>query len=191
MARHKKPSLTAIQKAQIDTLVKKANQRLREIEKQGFTKEKAYSKVANWSKRDAQFIGTTKNGEIKFRTDVSRLYKENRQAFYDLKQRVSEFLGMETSKTGAIQKKYKKAVKTFKDIYGIDITPNEQRVIFGSSLWDEITMQYDSDDVLELLEKSDSKTALDIYRVLNRLKEGTSYADIEENINKYGTTRRF
>ena len=52
---------------------KRANTRLRAIEKANLTNTSAYENVRRMGFDDSKYISYTKNGEIKFRTDVSKM----------------------------------------------------------------------------------------------------------------------
>lgn len=173
-----KTRLSPTQKAELDTIVKRANERLRELERKGFTKQRAYSRVEFWQNKNVNFLSTTKNGEVKFRTDIARLYKENPQAVYDLKRYANEFLEYETSKAGAIEKQYSQAQETFKKKYGFELTGDEAKEVFESSLYQEVLQSYGSDEIIELAKMSPDESADKIYDVLKQLKAGKTQQTI-------------
>lgn len=194
MGRNAKNSLTLVQKAEISTLVKRANQRLRDLEKNGFTKEYAYSQVNNWNARGVKFMGTDSKGRFKFRTDVARMYKDNPKDYYELKRRVSEFLSLETSKTGEIKKKYKKASKTFERKYGIKLSPSQQKEVFASEKWKNLMKEYSSEDILDLVQMAgdDDETADGIKAIMDELsEEGNTPYSIEQRLARGESVRRF
>lgn len=163
--------MTRLSQAILGSLIKKANQRLRELEKKGYTSERAYERASFFAETGKKFMGTTKSGQIKFRTDVRKLYKEDRKAYYQLTERVKEFLGYETSKAGAVKKKYEKASKTFEKKYGIVLTPDQQKEIFGSEEYKRLENQYDSDVAITIIQNEEDKNAEHIKNVMLDIAE--------------------
>ena len=124
MSKIKKPSIPDLE---FSKQVKKANQRLREIEKRGLTKDssayknalglKQYSDINNMG-----YFGTTKKGQFKFATDLKRIQKDP-EAYKAYKELVRSFLRSHTStvsgikKIQASKKKYKALFdKQFQDV---------------------------------------------------------------------------
>lgn len=157
--------------AQLSSLVKRANQRLRELEKQGYTKERAYERAEYLASTDRKFMSKTAKGEIKFRTDLKRLYKEDRKQYYQLKDQVNTFLAYQTSLAGKVKKKYEKATKTFKKKYGIDLTPMQQKEIFGSEQYKQLEYQLGSDVAITVIQNEDNQTVEHIKKVMEDLAE--------------------
>ena len=61
----------------VSDYAKAANRRLRGLEKEGFEDvSAAYRQVRTYSRDNRDFMGTTKKGEIKFRTDVTKMDKD-------------------------------------------------------------------------------------------------------------------
>lgn len=90
---------------------KKANSRLRAIEKANLTKTSAYENVRRMGFDNSKHIAYTKKGEIKFRTDVSKMseseLKEHQQA-------IEDFLQSKSSKVGEIKKRRQQAYDKWK-----------------------------------------------------------------------------
>ena len=90
---------------------KRANTRLRALEKENLTKTSAYENVRRMGFDDSKYIAYTKKGEIKFRTDVSKMseteLKEHQQV-------IEDFLQSKSSKVGEIKKRRQKAYDKWK-----------------------------------------------------------------------------
>ena len=103
--------LTKEQKAQIRKDIKKANQRLRTIEKSGL---EIFSYAYRWVQENKQskIFKRTRNKEIKFNTSIATLNEEELSA---LVSRVDQFLSFETSTKIGINKYIKKRYEKFKE----------------------------------------------------------------------------
>ena len=90
---------------------KKANTRLRAIEKANLTNTSAYQNVRRMGFDDSKNISYTKKGEIKFRTDVSKMsdseLKEHQRV-------IEDFLQSKSSKVGEIKKRRQQAYNKWK-----------------------------------------------------------------------------
>ena len=78
--------------ARINSMVKRANQRFRQLEKSNLTYSSAYKYMLNQLKAGRQYLTTDSNGRIKFRTDVSRLKKQNASSFNALVKNVATIM---------------------------------------------------------------------------------------------------
>ena len=85
---------------------KRANTRLRAIEKANLTKTSAYENVRRMGFDDSKHITYTKNGEIKFRTDVSRMSESELKEHQRV---IEDFLQSKSSKVGEIKKRRQNA----------------------------------------------------------------------------------
>lgn len=90
---------------------KRANTRLRSIEKSNLTKTSAYESVRRLGFDNSKSIGYTKNGEIKFRTDVSKMSEEELKEHQRI---IENFLQSKSSKVGEIKKRRKRAYDKWK-----------------------------------------------------------------------------
>ena len=90
---------------------KRANTRLRAIEKANLTKTSAYENVRRMGFDDSKHIAYTKNGEIKFRTDVSKMTESELK---EHKRIIEDFLQSKSSKVGEIKKRRQKAYDKWK-----------------------------------------------------------------------------
>ena len=91
------------QKEQLQRLrndIKRANQRLRQLEKSGYTNSPAYRYILNRAFYNDPNISFTKNGEIKFNTNLRNLSPDQLD---ELKPLVKGFLSKKTSKVGGVK----------------------------------------------------------------------------------------
>ena len=90
---------------------KRANTRLRAIEKANLTKTSAYENVRRMGFDDSKYISYTKNGEIKFRTDVSKMSESELKEHQRV---IEDFLQSKSSKVGEIKKRRQRAYDKWK-----------------------------------------------------------------------------
>ena len=90
---------------------KKANTRLRAIEKANLTNTSAYENVRRMGFDDSKNISYTKKGEIKFRTDVSKMSEPELKEHQRI---IEDFLQSKSSKVGEIKKRRKQAYDKWK-----------------------------------------------------------------------------
>lgn len=155
---------------------KRANSRLRAIEKANLTKTSAYENVRRMGFDDSKHIAYTKKGEIKFRTDVSKMsekeLKEHQQA-------IEDFLQSKSSKVGEIKKRRQKAYdkwKKEKERQGQNVVMNinefsefwelsnikKLKDNLGSDEVELLVTEYGEKSVMETLEELE-KMGIDIY----------------------------
>lgn len=91
-----KPMSFSQQDVELASKVKRANQRLRELEKQGLENSPAYKAAERIALKGNYLTGTTKAGQIKFNTNIRNLSELKRR---DLEREVDRFLAAETSTT--------------------------------------------------------------------------------------------
>lgn len=181
------------QYAKVASEAKRANTRLRALEKANLTKTSAYENVRRMGFDNSKHIAYTKNGEIKFRTDVSKMseseLKEHQQA-------IEDFLQSKSSKAGEIKKRRQKAYdkwKKEKERQGqnIDMDVNEfsefwelsiikkLKDVYGSEEVEYMVLTYGESTVIETIEEMEKEGMnpynMSIQEIHNRM----------ENFNKY------
>lgn len=91
--------------------VKRANQRLRQLEMDSLTDSPAYRAIQRlWYKGD-DAISTTKHGEMKFSTNIRSMTPQQRE---HLRAEVGKFLRAQTSTKKGINALYKKAMEAYR-----------------------------------------------------------------------------
>ena len=90
---------------------KRANTRLRAIEKANLTNTSSYQNVRRMGFDGSKNIAYTKNGEIKFRTDVSKMSETELKEHQRI---IEDFLQSKSSKVGEIKKRRQQAYNKWK-----------------------------------------------------------------------------
>ena len=157
---------------------KKANTRLRAIEKANLTKTSAYENVRRMGFDDSKHIAYTKNGEIKFRTDVSKMSESELKEHQRV---IEDFLQSKSSKVGEIKKRRQQAYNKWKKEkerqgQNIDMDVNEFSEFWelsnikklkdslGSDEVEFLVSEYGEKNVMETLEELE-KMGIDIYSI--------------------------
>ena len=155
---------------------KRANTRLRAIEKANLTNTGAYENVRRMGFDDSKHIAYTKKGEIKFRTDVSKMSESELKEHQRV---IEDFLQSKSSKVGEIKKRRQRAYdkwKKEKERQGqnIDMDVNEFSEFWelsnikklkdnlGSDEVELLVTEYGEKNVMETLEELE-KMGIDIY----------------------------
>ena len=158
--------------------VKRANTRLRAIEKANLTKTSAYENVRRMGFDDSKHIAYTKNGEIKFRTDVSKMTESELKEHQRV---IEDFLQSKTSKVGEIKKRRQQAYdkwKKEKERQGQNIDTDvdefsefwelsnikKLKDSLGSDEVELLVSEYGEKNVMETLEELE-KMGIDIYSI--------------------------
>ena len=128
---------------------KRANTRLRALEKANLTKTSAYENVRRMGFDDSNSISYTKNGEIKFRTDVSKMSETELKEHQRI---IEDFLQSKSSKVGEIKKRRQQAYdkwKKEKERQGqnIDMDVNEFSEFWDLSIIKKLKDAYGSEEV--------------------------------------------
>ena len=155
---------------------KRANTRLRAIEKANLTKTSAYENVRRMGFDGSKNIAYTKKGEIKFRTDVSKMSESELKEHQRI---IEDFLQSKSSKVGEIKKRRQQAYdkwKKEKERQGqnIDMDVDEFSEFWelsnikklkdnlGSDEVELLVTEYGEKSVMETLEELE-KMGIDIY----------------------------
>ena len=128
---------------------KRANTRLRAIEKANLTKTSAYENVRRMGFDGSNSIAYTKKGEIKFRTDVSKMSESELKEHQRI---IEDFLQSKSSKVGEIKKRRQQAYdkwKKEKERQGqnIDMDVNEFSEFWELSIIKKLKDAYGSEEV--------------------------------------------
>ena len=181
------------QYAKVASEAKRANTRLRALEKANLTKTSAYENVRRMGFDDSKHIAYTKKGEIKFRTDVSKMseseLKEHRRV-------IEDFLQSKSSKAGEIKKRRQKAYdkwKKEKERQGqnIDMDVNEFSEFWELSIIKKLKDAYGSEEVEYVVLTYGESTVIETIQEME--KEGLNPYNMSiqeihnrmDNFNKY------
>ena len=172
---------------------KRANTRLRAIEKANLTNTSAYENVRRMGFDDSKHIAYTKNGEIKFRTDVSKMSESELKEHQRV---IEDFLQSKSSKVGEIKKRRQRAYdkwKKEKERQGqnIDMDVNEFSEFWELSIIKKLKDAYGSEEVEYMVLTYGESTVIETIQEME--KEGLnpynrSIQELHnrmENFNKY------
>ena len=173
--------------ARINSMVKRANQRFRQLEKSNMAYSSAYKYMLNQLKSGRKYLTTDSKGRIKFRTDTTKLKKESASSFNALVKNVEEFLKANTSTVKGVKNQYIKAFETFtnSDKRLKDYTYEEFYEIMESSSVQQAMGSYGSDQVLELYEKYSDELSINEFERLLTANNGQPISNIEDDITSY------
>ena len=172
---------------------KRANTRLRAIEKEKLTKTSAYENVRRMGFDDSKNIAYTKKGEIKFRTDVSKMSEAELKEHQRI---IEDFLQSKSSKVGEIKKRRQQAYdkwKKEKERQGqkVDMDVNEFSEFWELSVIKKLKNAYGSEEVEIMVLTYGESTVIETIQEME--KEGLnpynmSIQDLHnrmENFNKH------
>ena len=172
---------------------KRANTRLRAIEKANLTKTSAYENVRRMGFDDSKHIAYTKKGEIKFRTDVSKMSESELKEHQRV---IEDFLQSKSSKVGEIKKRRQQAYdkwKKEKERQGqnIDMDVNEFSEFWELSIIKKLKDAYGSEEVEHMVITYGESTVFETITEME--KEGLNPYNMSleeihnrmENFNKY------
>ena len=172
---------------------KRANTRLRAIEKANLTRTSAYENVRRMGFDDSKHIAYTKNGEIKFRTDVSKMSESELKEHQRV---IEDFLQSKSSKVGEIKKRRQQAYdkwKKEKERQGqnIDMDVNEFSEFWELSIIKKLKNAYGSEEVEYMVITYGEGTVIETIQEME--KEGLNPYNMSieeihnrmENFNKY------
>ena len=172
---------------EIKMKAKRANQRLREIEKRGLTNSSvAYNDVQQLQFDNKNYMTFTDKGEIKFNTaltnrDDSELKEELRK--------LDKFLNAKTSTKSGIERAFKNQYESYIEKYPEqNLSFDEFNSIYSSSLIKSFLDIYQSDELTNILDNTISNSIEDIERVLRNVgftgKEEIPLKKIKEEFEK-------
>ena len=169
---------------------RRANRRLRELEKSGFdNSSNAYRYIKTLAYDDNGVTSFTNTGKIKFRTDTKNMSEE------ELKEQLSyldNFLSAKTSTVGGVNRRNEKAYKTFSenenniklsykeflDEYDYQELIRYQKV-YGSATMQELVSDYSietarkiAEKVLEKIDKKGEVSLEEIKKIKSKFKKG-------------------
>ena len=172
---------------------KRANTRLRAIEKANLTKTSAYENIRRMGFDDSKHIAYTKKGEIKFRTDVSKMSESELKEHQRV---IEDFLESKSSKAGEIKKRRQQAYdkwKKEKERQGqnIDMDVNEFSEFWELSIIKKLKDAYGSEEVELMVLTYGESTVIETIKEME--KEGLNPYNMSiqeihnrmENFNKY------
>lgn len=161
-------------------MAKRANTRLRALEKANLTKTSAYGEVRRMGFDESNSIGYTRKGELKFRTDVSKMSEKELKEHMNI---IENFLQSKTSKAGEIKKRRKQAFdkwKKEKERQGqvIDIDVDEFSEFWEQSAIKKLKDNLGSDEVELMVTEYGEKSVLEFMSELEKMGIDVSTLDL-------------
>lgn len=155
--------------ARLQTLTKRANQRLRQLEKEGLDKSSlAYKYAEKKAFDDSKLFTTTKKGEIKFTTKVAKLTKEEKMR---LEKELTKFLEAKTSTVTGIKKATEKSRKKYEQLVGRELSPEEYNQLFTDSAMKNLWDSYGSQQVSKYIKEQGFDRAKQLARKVQEYEE--------------------
>lgn len=150
---------------------KRANTRLRAIEKAKLTKTSSYENVRRLGFDGSKNIAYTKKGEIKFRTDVSKMSESELKEHQRV---IEDFLQSKSSKVGEIKKRRQQAYdkwKKEKERQGqtVDIDIDEFSEFWELSNIKKLKDNLGSDEVELLVSQYGEKNVMETLKELEKM----------------------
>ena len=196
-----RPRVDLLRLEQIASEAKRANQRLRELEKQGMAAESPdYQQIRGlFFSMDivdgTDILSTTKSGEIKFRTDVRRIAKESPEKLKLLETRLEEFLGGRESTVKGVKKtraKINAIQANLKKKFGRDFSEDQVRLLMKYEQLDNRLKKYmDSGERAEVWQdvEEGELNASDLAEYLDRVESGEFGFTPDELYSYHSSTR--
>lgn len=143
----------------IELMVKRANQRLRQLEKDDLANtSKAYQYITNKAlknlsgKTKVKMFSYTRSGEIKFRTDLATLKKQNSKVYKALVKTVQGFLDTKTSTRIGIEDSYKASYEGFKNTTGYSGSFSDFSDFFANSNYEILLKEFTVSELGSMLD---------------------------------------
>ena len=169
---------------EVKALTKRANQRLRQLEKSGVSQQsRAYRYVKRlvFDKQINNIVDVNKKGEPKFKTSFSNL--SNRQ-LKQLLREVETFLQSKTSTVKNVKKAYEKAYKTYSSLYNDNLTFKEYSNLFDESSLEWYSKIYGSMELNKLVSENGVNKAIIIAkRVKQTYEERKKLTNIDKELS--------
>lgn len=180
--------MTKTQIAKFTSDIKRANQRLRELEKQGLTSSPSYRAIETFLIDKRSFVTVTKKGAVKFRTDLKKIQKDP-DAFRELQKNVKKFLESKTSTTKGVKATYKKSYERYKEKTGHNVSYNDFVSIWDNAITQHLLGSIGSTQIIKIYKESDSngltveETNQIIEKYIENNEKNISFEGIREHIN--------
>lgn len=172
----------------VSVLSKTANQRLRQIEQAGMTRaSNAYRYIEGRAYDEEPYMDTTKNGQMKFRTN----YRDT--TLNSLREQMSELqeflFKSKTSTVTGVKNKYLKGYETAKknnpDLFG-KMSFDEFGDLWNTFNMKQIVKMYGSEIAIGFINEAESKglSQDDINEIISTIDEHSSYMELLDQVNK-------
>ena len=143
----------------VEKLIKRFNQRLRQLEKDGLANQsKAYQYIMNKAMKNlasgtkVKQFAYTRSGEIKLRTDLATLKKQNKNVYKAVIKLATGFLDAKSSTKIGIEDSTKQSYEGFKNKTGFSGSFNEFSDLWNITEFVALTKRYGVSDSIEIIE---------------------------------------
>lgn len=185
----------------VSSYAKAANKRLRNLEKAGVDNASAaYRQIRTYSRDNREFMGTTKNGEFKFRTDVRKMDK--RTLMKEAMELDTFLFRAKTSTVRGVKEHYER-IKASIGRQNINDTKTKRVMDYFNNMsmeefnefWENQSMtvmieMYGSDEVIKLIKEGEDK-GIDLEKmdelftnIINKKSKARAITDLENMIRK-------
>lgn len=181
----------AVDTTRLASKIKKANERLRSLERANLDNSPSYKAVETMATDRRLYMGTTKNGEIKFRTDIKKLQQESPQSLKALEKQVDKFLKGKTSTLKGISRSYDKAFESAKKTTNkqgkkkeaFKGNKNDYLEMWGNSTFKKMAETFGSDEAVSMrnLAIDSGLSQEDFFKVIKDI-DGKDLSTIEDDI---------
>lgn len=154
MAKYSKYMSKAINKARAD--VKRLNQRLRELEKQGLENASPwYNSLKKALHDNVTYVTTDSKGRVKFRTDIATLYASNPRSFYALERKVQRSYESKSTTYTEFKESWLKGFEQFKrDNPTIDISIDDYSTMLDDDRTSRAIKKYGYSEFMDLMQEA-------------------------------------
>lgn len=185
-----KKRYTDLDLEKIASKVKRANERLRRLEREGLENiSNAYNFINKESHDKASYLSTTGTGKVKFRTDIRKLAKSDIQTLNKLQAEVDKFLSYKTSTVGGVKDKYKSAKDFIDKESGDEGDWEDVANLFTSTMYTELIKEYGYSDTMDLLAEITEAYNIDLQTAIAEVykMKGSSLSSIRRSLKeRYG-----
>lgn len=206
----RKKGYSADELRDIANKAKRANQRLREIERQHLENDSAayrYLDEINFDKNlNVKWLTTRPSIDessdvVKFRTDIKTLEKTDKRTLYDLNKQLDKFLEQaSTSKIASIKQNVEKSKKATEKELGKSLSMNEFRSLWEDEAFKAVANQFGGSEALDIMgdleDKYSALSRADIAGSIQRQmkwaeshKKEVSRQSIERGLKRYAAKR--
>lgn len=169
----------------VEKLIKRANQRLRQLEKDGLANQsKAYQFIMNKAQKNMasktkvkQFAMTSK-GEIKFRTDLATLKKANKNVYNAVIRLATGFTETKGSTKIGIEEKYKGGYETFKRLHGFTGTFEQYTDMWKNEEFKKLENIFKTSYIVEMGEDLADKFGITYEQAINDMAESKATSEM-------------
>ena len=165
----------------IEKLIKRANQRLRQLEKDELANQsKAYQYIMKKASKNlasdtkVKMFSYTRSGEIKFRTDLAKLMKENKNVYKALIRTATGFTESKSSTKLGMEDAIKQSYNTYKEKTGFKGSYTEWADRWSNDEYQYLVKVYGVSSADELISITADNFSFSFDKALHEVYEATN-----------------